>query len=223
MVFALDLSGIPTAVRLDRIRERFAPDEVELTLALAHATVLPVPRARTLAHAFQYFWLGKLDAAACIALPHIEQILRQLLRPQVPIVSVAKGQTPGTIDQLGRPIRNMPAAGYPADWSRALELLLTHPGRGVNLRNDVCHGLIGTPPKNRVALIRQAALYLLSHTGTEASRFRPSPSFDWTWGSGAHSGLHRSGTLDQPYRVVSSRGARTNLERQLRRTIYLIP
>ncbi|WP_158838722.1 DUF4209 domain-containing protein [Streptomyces sp. NRRL S-1022] len=58
----------------------------------------------------------------------------------------------------------MPDAGYPADWSRALELLLVDSDRGINLRNDICHGLIDTPPKHRVALILQAALYLLSHT-----------------------------------------------------------
>ena len=57
----------------------------------------------------------------------------------------------------------MPAAGYPKDWSRALELLLVDPDRGMNVRNDVLHGLIDTPPKHRPALILQAALYLLSH------------------------------------------------------------
>ncbi|MCX4704338.1 hypothetical protein [Streptomyces sp. NBC_01373] len=56
----------------------------------------------------------------------------------------------------------MPAAGYPTDWSRALELLLVDPDRGLNLRNDICYGLIGTPPRHRVALILQAGLYLLS-------------------------------------------------------------
>ncbi len=125
--------------------------------------MLPNPRARSLASAFRYFWLGELDAAACVALPQVEQILRQLLRPRVPIVSVAKGQTPDTVDQLGGLIRSMPAAGYPTDWSRALELLLVDPDRVLNLRNDICHVLIGTRPRHRVALILQAGLYLLSY------------------------------------------------------------
>ncbi|REK84475.1 hypothetical protein DY245_43290 [Streptomyces inhibens] len=139
-VLAMDFLGHLTADQLDRIQERFVPDEAELITALAHDTVLPEPRARTFAHAFRYFWLGEFDAAACIALPQVEQILRQLLRPRVPIVSVAQGKTPGTVDQLGGLIRSMPAAGYPADWSRALELLLVDPDRGMNLRNNVCHG-----------------------------------------------------------------------------------
>ncbi|MER7690511.1 DUF4209 domain-containing protein [Streptomyces sp. NPDC097610] len=162
-VLALDFLGHLAAHQLDRIHERFVPDESELISALAHDSVLPEPRARTLAYAFRYFWLGEFDAAACVALPQVEQILRQLLRPRVPMVSVAKGQTRGTVDQLGGLIRRMPAAGYPADWSRALELLLVDPDRGMNLRNNVCHGLIDTPPRHRVALILQAALYLLSH------------------------------------------------------------
>ncbi|MFJ8752241.1 DUF4209 domain-containing protein [Streptomyces sp. NPDC102441] len=177
-VRVLDALGIFTAHQLDHIQERFEPAEAELITALAHDAVLPEPRARSLAHAFRYFWLGEFDASACIALPQVEQILRQLLRPRVPIVSVAKGHTPGTVDQLGSLIRSMPAAGYPSDWSRALELLLTDPDRGMNLRNNVCHGLIDTPPKHRVALILQAALYLLSHAHghrTLAPMAQPAP------------------------------------------------
>ncbi|MGW4564208.1 DUF4209 domain-containing protein [Streptomyces sp. NPDC004561] len=43
------------------------------------------------------------------------------------------------------------------------KLLLVDPDRGMNLRNNICHGLIDTPPKHRVALILQAAVFLLSH------------------------------------------------------------
>ncbi|MEU5137724.1 DUF4209 domain-containing protein [Streptomyces californicus] len=174
-VRAIDILGHLTAEQLDLIHERFSPSEAELVTALAHETVLPEPRARTLAYAFRYFWLGELDAAACIALPQVEQILRQLLRSRVPMVSVAKGQTPGAPDQLGGLIRSMPAAGYPRDWSRALELLLVDPDRGLNLRNEVCHGLIDTLPKHRVALILQAALYLLSHAHGHRTPIPPVP------------------------------------------------
>ncbi|MET7297172.1 hypothetical protein ABZS79_34630 [Streptomyces griseoloalbus] len=174
-VLAMDFVGHLAAEQLDRIHERFEPDEAELIGALAHEAVLPLARARTLAYAFRYFWLGELDAAVCIALPQLEQILRQLLRPRVPIVSVAKGQSPGTVDQMGGLIRSMPAAGYPRDWSRALELLLVDLDRGMNLRNDVCHGLVDTPPKHRVALILQAALYLLSHAHGHRTASPPTP------------------------------------------------
>ncbi|MFE0775430.1 hypothetical protein [Streptomyces sp. NPDC058861] len=66
------------------------------------------------------FWLGELDATVCIALPQAEQILRQLLHPRVPVVSAAKGQSPGTVVQMGGLIRSMPAAGYSQNWSRVL-------------------------------------------------------------------------------------------------------
>ncbi|MEV7108955.1 hypothetical protein [Streptomyces atroolivaceus] len=162
-VRGLGLFGILTAVQLDRIHERFRPDEWEMTAALAHETVLPEPRARILARAFRYYWLEEFDAAACVALPQVEQILRQLLRPQVPVVSVARGQSPGGVDLMGGLLQSMPKAGYPADWSKALELLLVDPDRGMNLRNEILHGLTGTPPRHHVALILQAALYLLSY------------------------------------------------------------
>lgn len=162
-VRGLRLFGILTAVQLDRIHERFQPDEVEMTVALTHETVLPEARARTLAQAFCYYWLREFDAAACVALPQVEQILRQLLRSQVPVVSVARKRSPGGVDLLGGLLQSMPKAGYPADWSKALELLLVDPDRGMNLRNDILHGLAGTPPRHHVALILQAALYLLSH------------------------------------------------------------
>ncbi|MEU4110947.1 DUF4209 domain-containing protein [Streptomyces sp. NPDC027717] len=174
-VLAMDFLGHLAAHQLDHIHERFDPDEAELIGALAHDAVLPEARARTLAYAFRYFWLGEFDAAVCIALPQVEQILRQLLRWQVSILSVAKGESPGTVDQLGGLLRSMPAAGYPADWSRALELLLVDPDRGMNLRNDVCHGLIDTPPKHRVALILQAALYLLSYAHGHRTLAPPAP------------------------------------------------
>ncbi|NUL02544.1 hypothetical protein HRW07_04640 [Streptomyces lunaelactis] len=176
-VLAMDFLGHLTADQLDRIQERFVPDEAELITALAHETVLPGPRARTLAHAFRYFWLGEFDAAACVALPQVEQILRQLLRPRVPIVSVAKGHTPGTVDQLGGLIRSMPAAGYPADWSRALELLLVDPDRGMNLRNNVCHGLIDTPPSTASrSSSRQRCTCSATPTAIELPRPSPSPA-----------------------------------------------
>ncbi|MFE4529025.1 hypothetical protein ACFRMO_32805 [Streptomyces anulatus] len=165
-VRGLRLFGILTAVQLDRIHERFQPDEVEMTVALTHKTVLPKPRAHTLAHAFCYYWLEEFDAAACVALPQVEQLLRQLLRSQAPVVSVARGQSPGGVDLMGGLLQRRPKAGYPADWSKALELLLVDPDRGMNLRNDILHGLTGTPPRHHVAhvaLILQAALYLLSH------------------------------------------------------------
>ncbi|MFH9349645.1 hypothetical protein [Kitasatospora sp. NPDC017646] len=93
-VHGLDLLGRLIATQLDRIHERFRPDEFEMIDALEHETVLPEPRARILARAFLYYWLGETDAAACSALPQVERILRELLRPRVSIISVAKGRPP---------------------------------------------------------------------------------------------------------------------------------
>ncbi|NEA67270.1 hypothetical protein G3I56_32940 [Streptomyces sp. SID12488] len=45
----------------------------------------------------------------------------------------------------------------------------------MNLRNDVCHGLVDTLPKHRVALILQASLYLLNHAHGHLSPAPPTP------------------------------------------------
>ncbi|MFJ9776584.1 hypothetical protein ACIRVF_36010 [Kitasatospora sp. NPDC101157] len=140
--------------------------------------MLPEPRTRILARAFLHYWLGELDAAACVALPQVEQILRQLLRSRAAIVSVAKGQTPGGVDLLGRLLQSMPEAGYREDWSRVLELLLVVPEHGLNLRNDILHGLTGAPPRHNVSLVLQAALYLLNHAHGQCTTLRPTDQPD---------------------------------------------
>jgi hypothetical protein len=52
-VLAMDSVGHLAAEQLDRVHERFEPDEAELIGALAHQAVLPLARARTLACAFR--------------------------------------------------------------------------------------------------------------------------------------------------------------------------
>ncbi|MER5638155.1 DUF4209 domain-containing protein [Kitasatospora sp. NPDC002227] len=162
-VHGLQLYGVLTAIQLHRIHERFRPDEFDVAAALVHETVLPQPRALALARAFLHYWLEDFDAAVCVALPRVEDILRQLLRPRVSVVAVAQGHRPGGVAMLNELLQSMQQARYPADWSRALELLLVDSDRGMNLRNDTLHGLTDTPPRHHAALILQAALYLLSH------------------------------------------------------------
>jgi hypothetical protein len=80
----------------------------------------------------------------------------------VPVLNVAKGSTPGGMSQLGALIATMPAAGFDESWSRSFALLLTDGERGLNLRNQVGHGLCDCPPRYHVALVLHAALFLLA-------------------------------------------------------------
>ena len=123
---------------------------------------------------------GQDDAAVHLALPRVEDLLREIERSRnVPVVSVAQGRTPGGMSQLGALIGAMPAAGFDQNWTRSFELLLTDGEHGLNVRNEIGHGLCDCPPRHHVALILHAALFLLAvvhgvitppQTGPEAER-----------------------------------------------------
>jgi len=159
----LERSGLAVSAQLDRIRERFAPDEDALTAVLAHRLLGTESRTRMLVRAFMHYWAGEDDAAIHLALPRVEALLREIERDRgVAIVNVARGKTPGGVSQLGSLISEMPSAGFDANWQRSFELLLTDGENGLNLRNNVGHGLCDCPPRHHVALVLHAALYLLA-------------------------------------------------------------
>jgi hypothetical protein len=68
------------------------------------------------------------------------------------------------VTQLGGLISAMPAAGFEENWKRSFELLFTDGESGLNLRNNVGHGLCDCPPRHHVALALHAVLHLLAIT-----------------------------------------------------------
>lgn len=67
------------------------------------------------------------------------------------------------MSQLGSLIAAMPAAGFDQNWTRSFELLFTDAEHGLNLRDEVGHGLCDCPPpRHHVALILHAAQFLLA-------------------------------------------------------------
>jgi hypothetical protein len=160
---ALYSNGLLAVAQLDRIAERFAPSEDDLVGALAHPLPGSPSKTLMLAHAFQQFWSGHDDAAVHLALPRVESLLREIERARgIPIVSVAKGTTPGGVSVLGSLINSMHTAGFDPDWTRSISLLIHDGEHGLNLRNDIGHGLADCPSRRLVALVLQAALFLLS-------------------------------------------------------------
>ena len=68
-------------------------------------------------NAFEHFGDGHDDAAVHTALPRVEDLLREIERDRnVPVLSVAQGNTPGGMSQLGALIAAMPAAGFDENW-----------------------------------------------------------------------------------------------------------
>jgi len=179
-VLNLNRRGLAIVLQLDRVRERFDPDEGDLTAVFAHDAIGSASKTGMLVHAFRHFWAGQDDAAVHLVLPRVEDLLREIERSRnVPVVSVAQGRTPGGMSQLGSLIAAMPTAGFDQNWTRSFELLLTDGEHGLNLRNEVSHGLCDCPPRHYVALVLHAALSLLAvvhgvialpQTGPEAER-----------------------------------------------------
>ncbi|WP_327066451.1 hypothetical protein [Kitasatospora sp. NBC_01302] len=176
-LLAMEMEGLRIEAQLDRIRERFNPDEEELIDVFTPNQLAPDWRLRMLAHAFQHFWLHEDDAAIHLALPQVEGLLREILRSRgVTVIQVPKGETPGGVSQLGRLITDMREAGFTEDWIRSIRLLLTDGEQGMNLRNDVLHGLTVCPPRHRIALVLQAALLLLREIHMEGDLGAGEPS-----------------------------------------------
>jgi hypothetical protein len=179
-VLNLNRRGLVITVQLDRVYKRFDPGEGDLTAVFAHDAIGSVSKTGMLVHAFRHFWAGQDDAAVHLALPRVEALLCEIERSRnVPVVSVAQGRTPGGMSQLGSLISATPAAAFDQDRTRSFDLLLTDGEHGLNLRNEVGHGLCDCPPGHHVALVLHAALFLvavvhgviaLPQTGPEAER-----------------------------------------------------
>ncbi|MFD7233601.1 hypothetical protein [Streptomyces sp. NPDC059881] len=95
-------------------------------------------------------------------LPRIEGLLRRRLQAaDVPVIKHVQGERPGQVSQLGSLISGMTQAGFPEPWPTAFHALLGSATDGMNLRNNVLHDLVDTPPRHRIALTLQAALVVL--------------------------------------------------------------
>jgi hypothetical protein len=167
-----DLGPVPTG----RVVVRVTQQEMDAALAAVfdHATLGSESKVRMLVHAFMYYFIGHDDAAVHMALPRVEALLREIERGRnVPVLAVAKGPISGGMTQLGGLIDNMPAAGFNEDWTSSVKLLLTDGVRGLNLRNDVSHGLSDCPPRIHVALVLHAALFLLAVVHGVVARPQP--------------------------------------------------
>jgi hypothetical protein len=157
-------AGLAFEVQLDRVWERFAPSVEDLAAVLDCAELGTASRTKMLARAFKFYSTGEDDDASVhLAVPRVEALAREIVRGHgVPMLTVAQGATNGGVVQLGTLISNMEKIGFDEDRRHSFALTFTDGERGLNVRNDVCHGLIDCPPRPVVALVLQAALHLLA-------------------------------------------------------------
>jgi hypothetical protein len=163
-VMRLRLAGIFLAEGLQAIFDHYAPTEDDLVAVFVHDPLVPDPVARSIARAFSHFWRDDPEAACCVALPRVETLVRRQLHDKgVPTFRPQKGQQPGDLSQPGSLLRELADQGLDESWSRSLQAVLVKPGLGINLRNDVLHGLRDdAPDRVETALVLQCALFLLA-------------------------------------------------------------
>lgn len=161
---AVQRAGLAYAAQLDRVWERFAPTVEDLVAVFDCPALVTASRTRMLARAFAFYGTGEDDDASVhLAVPRVESLAREILRGHgVPVLTVAQGATNGGMVQMGTLISNMGKIGFDEDRRHSFALTFTDGEHGLNVRNDVCHGLVDCPPRPVVALVLQAVLHLLA-------------------------------------------------------------
>ena len=144
---------------LERIWERFDEPSEEDLAELLTTDLISAGVATSLARAFRHFWTGDPEAAATVALPKIEAILRGML---VQIGGVVYrepvGQQAGGVRMFGQILSDL-EGHVDEGWRRYLSTLLVDP-LGLNLRNLISHGLIDHVQREDAALVLHAVCFL---------------------------------------------------------------
>ncbi|MGW1658964.1 hypothetical protein [Streptomyces atratus] len=156
------MHGLVVEAQLDRVRDRFRPTAEDLVPFFASPEHAPETRMRGLARAFEAFWEGDVDTALALALPRLEGTLRRRLQAaDIAVITHAKGETIGQVQQLGSLLDKLDELGFPEPWPLVLRTVLGNAEGQMNLRNNVLHDLVDTPSRHRAALVLQIALAVL--------------------------------------------------------------
>jgi Domain of unknown function (DUF4209) len=157
----------PLAVRLlAEVRTRYgAPPEDEFAGFLGEGPIEP-ERAQRLAQAIGYYWRDEYDAAGHLLAPRLEAAIRHLcVELGVSVIRPPRGAEPGGVVTLGALLEDL-RGRMDESWRRYLAHLLSDP-LGMNLRNEIGHGLIPAVDQHRAALLIHATCFLARLTFTE--------------------------------------------------------
>jgi hypothetical protein len=150
----------PLAIRaLEGIRDRFgAPDEEPLAELLSTGPISS-ELGRRLASAIGYYWRGDYDAAGHLLAPRLEAAVRHLcVTIEIPVTKPPRGPEPGGVITLGALLDDLEGR-MDESWRRYLLHLLADP-LGLNLRNDIGHGLVGIVDRYQAALLIHATCHI---------------------------------------------------------------
>ncbi len=122
-----------------------------------------------MARAIELFWAEQYDESAHVLAPRIERILREMARKVgIAIVREPRPEAEvGGVVTLGALLHDLECAFSDKSWHAYLCHLLTDP-LGLNLRNNISHGLQLEFGAAEAALLIQVALLL--------SKMKPQPA-----------------------------------------------
>jgi hypothetical protein len=144
---------------LDAIKEAFGvPRREELTEFFTTELIDREVAAR-IADGVLRFFDGDDDGALHVLVPQLEAAIRATAaRAGVVVIKTPRGGTPGGVRALGGILADLKGR-LPESWRRYLANSLTDP-LGINLRNQLSHGLHGPTARSDVAIVIQVACHL---------------------------------------------------------------
>jgi hypothetical protein len=163
-VMGLGLGAEVTGRVLDGAFQRFDPSEDQLVQSIMGLPHVAEPVARSIARALVAFSQGSWEAAATLATPRIETLVRAmcdekgLLQFRTQRDSKEGRSTRGQFPQLGALLSQLKPWVNPS-WFRYLWTYLVSPF-GPNFRNELLHGYVDDVYRPAAALSILAALHL---------------------------------------------------------------
>lgn len=128
-------------ITLERARERHSLDAEKIASFLLQSPVYDPSRHSTIVEALQGYFSGDLAKFVHLAVPQIEQALRTLLGLMGHPTSKPTRQGTMDVKSLNDLLRDDAIKGCFEEDTQMYLLTFLADRRGVNLRNDLCHGL----------------------------------------------------------------------------------
>jgi hypothetical protein len=144
---------------LDAINEAFDVSDRESLTEFFATELIDREVAARIADGVLRFFNGDDDGALHILVPQLEAAIRAAsARAGVVVIKNPRGGTPGGVRALGGILADLKGR-LDESWRRYLANALTDP-LGINLRNQLSHGLHGPTSRNEVAIAIQIACHL---------------------------------------------------------------
>lgn len=151
---------------LDVIHETFDVSDRESLTEFFTTELIDREVAARIADGVLRFFSGDNDGALHILMPQLEAAIRAAsARAGVVVIKNPRGGTPGGVRALGGILADLKGR-LDESWRRYLANALTDP-LGINLRNQLSHGLHGPTSRNEVGIAIHVACHLRGWQGTK--------------------------------------------------------